>query len=141
MEADQVPSNVFKFVERELYDHEINKETLRDYLQQRQEIEQRMRQRRDNDDVPTELHDGTQGKAISLLLLEDRAERIKRYTQAILCVLNVLNAEERELVKLKYFENNRSNEEVARELNISERQFYKLRQDIVRKFAMRMGLI
>lgn len=165
LESDKIPSHVFRFVERELYDYPVNKETVMAYYRYRDQLRAEIAQSDmaqhwgsvSEDELKIasnpsganpetirpqgDVSDPTCLKTARFLALEQRAQRIMHFVRAIDDVMNVLSERERKLVKLKYFENDRTDEEVARELGISRASFYNWRKEIVRKFAMRFGLI
>jgi len=114
-----------------------------DYLQRRQEIMAQGRQWPENDGRKEEgvPSDPTQMAVIRLLALERSAERAQFYVNAIDSVMNVLNEEERRFVKRKYFDNDTTNEALAAEMNMSKERYYRMREEVVRKFALRFGVI
>jgi len=149
---DRIPTHVFRFVERELYDYPVNKELVMDYLQRRNDELTRGRQApesltihgkyqvADTGTLSGEVSNPVQSKAIRLLALEHKAERALFYVQAIDSVLSTLTTVDKQLIKLKYFEGKLTNAGVASELGIGERQFYEWRNTIIRKFALRLGM-
>jgi len=141
--TDKVPDHVLEFVEKELYDYPINRETVMEYLRRRGDVLAQGRQAPDGDGrreggPPS---DPTHASAVRLLALERSAERARFYVEAIDSTMRVLNEEERRMVKRRYFDRDITNAGLAHELNMSERQFYRMRYEVVRKFAMRMTLI
>lgn len=140
---ERIPSHVFRYVERELYDYPINRAKVMDYLQRRQELMAQGRQWPENDGRKEEgvPSDPTQMAVIRLLALERSAERAQFYVNAIDSVMNVLNEEERRFVKRKYFDNDTTNEALAAEMNMSKERYYRMREEVIRKFALRFGVI
>lgn len=141
--AAKVPDHVFRFVERELYDYPVNREMVLDYLRRRSDVLGRGRQAaggvgRREGGLPS---DPTHSATVRLMALEHGAERARFYVDAIDSVLRVLNEEERKLVKRKYFDRDMTNAGLARELNMSERRLYDVRHGVIRRFAMRFGLV
>lgn len=137
--SDDIPTNVFRFVERELYDYPANKEFLRAYDAERIAIMQSNPQ--PDVHVKEGLGDRTPAAVIRLLALERKAGRIQWYVNAIEDVMRRLPELDQKLVELKYFQGYLTNEGVARELNIGRTTFYERRRIIIRQFAIRMGLL
>ncbi len=150
---DRIPSHVFRFVERELYDYPINKDLVLDYLRRRNEELTKMRQAPESVTIdgvyqiagtstaPGLASDPVSNKVIRLIAMEQRAERALFYVQGIDSVLSTLNDVDKRLIKLKYFECKLTNSGIAEELNISERELYRVRNAIIRKFAIRFGMV
>lgn len=140
---EKIPSHVFRFVERELYDYPVNRDKVVDYLQRRQAVLGASRQAPENDGRKEEGNpsDPTHDASIRLLALERSAERAQFYVNAIDAVMNVLNEEQRRLVKRKYFDDDVTNEALAAELNMGKERYYRMREEVVRKFALRFGVI
>lgn len=80
--------------------------------------------------------------AVRALIIE---EKIRYYMSRIRRVesgMEILTNDEKEVLKLKYFSENRySNEDIIGELHINRSYFYKVRQEIVYKFALIFGLL
>lgn len=80
--------------------------------------------------------------ALRALIIE---EKIKYYTSRIRRIesgIDLLNRDEKEVLTRKYFSENRySNEDIIGELHINRSYFYKVRQDIIYKFALIFGLL
>lgn len=140
---ERIPSHVFRYVERELYDYRINKELCLEYLRQRQDELERGRQWQEHEQIRAEgpASDQVAGKVVRLLALEHRAERALFYVRAIESVMGVLSDEERALVERKYFDADVTNDALAAELNMGRSRFYELRTAVIRKFALRLGLL
>lgn len=140
---ERVPQHVFRFVERELYDYPVNREKVLDYLRRRNDVLARGRQPHDGEGrretgLPS---DPTHAAVLRLLALERSAERAQFYVNAIDSVLRTLNEEERRLVKRKYFDNDITNDGLIREMAMGKDRFYRMRQEVIRKFAIRFGLL
>ena len=154
---EQIPPHVFKYVERELYDYPIHRAAVDEYERKRQDILQRYRQWEPGEGgrpegVPSDV---TGENVLRLEALEMRTERARRNVDAVESVLRTLDEEQRELVRLKYRavlpeDQQRgilpppqtfTNEQVVNEMSMSRGRFYTMRQDIVRKLALRMGLL
>ena len=131
----------FKFVEHKLYTYRDNKRLVDEYLAQREELIHATRSREPG--VPHDHHIGkpVETTVMQLLLLEQKAKKEEFWVKAIEDVYQLLPDEDKTLVELKYFEGHLSNAGVARQLNISEREFYRRRERIVWRFAKRFGRI
>lgn len=139
-----IPSHVFRYVERELYDYPINRQTVDSYLENRETILTGIRQLLADGTSRPEgtISDVTYTKTMRLLVEAERAERAMFYVQAIDSVMAVLGEGERLLVQRKYFEaDKKTDQAIADELNVSKATFYRVRQEVVRKFALRFGLL
>lgn len=78
------------------------------------------------------------GRRATVLALNRRINEMRRIVAAIETVLNNLDAESRKLVELRYFQRMRP-PQVARELGIDERTFYRWRKRIVYAVAAVLG--
>lgn len=141
--TENIPNHVFRYVERELYDYPVHKAAVLSYERERREIMQQSRQW-----PPPEGHaEGTVGDAtfdamVRLEALDVRTRRARRNVEIIESVMVTLDDEQRELVRLKYHvPRHMTNEQVALQMSMGRSRFYELRQEIVRKFALRMGLL
>lgn len=137
-----VPGPVFKFVEYKLYHYQENLAAIKAWEEERRDILTRGRQLQPG--APTQTagyHSPTEAKTIQRLLLEEKAQRELFWIRAIEDVLAVLPEEDRRLVELKYFDGLLTNAAVARELNMSEATYYRRRAAIIKRFAMRFGLL
>lgn len=142
-DLDKLPHRVFKRVEAILYNYPVNKLVANDYQEHRQDVLQRGRQMPENTGRMEEgnVEDPTGDDGLKLHALSKRHERVAREVAAIESLYAILPPEEQRLVKLKYWGDNRTNQQVAQELSMSETRFYKVRERVVRKFAVRMGLV
>jgi len=143
VEDEQIPAQVFRAVERELYDYPFKREYLRDYLERQDEIIRRMRQWPDNDGSRPGgcPGDPTYTAAVELIGERSRAERYAASVRAIESVMQLLSDEERTFVRRKYWDNDVTNECLARELHMSKQRYYRMRAEVIRKFALRLGWI
>lgn len=85
------------------------------------------------------IGDRTANQAFRLLRLEERWRQVKFYVQAVEDLLSFLDDEKRKLVELHFF-NGLPPWRVAQELNICERNFYRLQTEILVLLAHRLGL-
>lgn len=140
---DKVPHHVFRFVERELYDYPINRELVMDFLRRRDEILRKGRQLSDLDVIPDggEMGDPTYASTVQLLVLERPAQRAMTYVAAIESVLKTLTEEQRKFVRRKYWEGDCTDEALAVELGVSRSTLHRMRRVVIRKFALRFGLV
>jgi len=130
----------FKFVERKLYDYPANKQIIRDYEAQREAI---LHRTKDNDGQPRGSGIGkpTETTAIQLALLEQRVRCESFWIRAIEDTMELLSDEDKMLVQLKYFEGYLTNDGIMLKMGMSKKRFYRMRDEIITKFARRMTLI
>lgn len=130
----------FNFVERKLYDYPANKQIIADYEAQREAI---LHRTKDNDGQPRGSGIGkpTETTAIQLALLEQRVKCEAFWIRAIEDTLELLSDEDKTLVQLKYFEGYLTNEGIMLRMGMSKKRFYRMRDEIITKFARRMMLI
>lgn len=130
----------FSFVERKLYDYPANKQIVRDYEAQREAI---LHRTKDNNGQPRGSGIGrpTETTAIQLALLEQRVKCEAFWIRAIEDTLELLSDEDKTLVQLKYFEGYLTNEGIMLRMGMSKKRFYRMRDEIITKFARRMMLI
>jgi RinA family phage transcriptional activator len=158
-----IPRHVFRYVERELYDYHVHKTVIEEYLRAKKDtLSSWARQAPPSVHIGGKYKDGeyvggkyvqsdavgsgnvsdqVPSKVVRLMALENRAERALFYVKAIDDVLNTLPAEDQELVRLRYFECKLTNWQIARKLNVSESTLSRRRREIIRKFAIRFGLM
>src|SRR5690625_7246531 len=99
--TDKVPDHVLEFVEKELYDYPINRETVMEYLRRRGDVLAQGRQAPDGDGrreggPPS---DPTHASAVRLLALERSPERARVYGEAIEPTIRVLNQAEQHMTR------------------------------------------
>ena len=130
----------FGFVERKLYDYPANKQIIRDYEAQREAI---LHRTKDNDGQPRGSGIGkpTETTAIQLALLEQRVRCESFWIRAIEDTMELLSDEDKMLVQLKYFEGYLTNDGIMLKMGMSKKRFYRMRDEIITKFARRMTLI
>lgn len=130
----------FKFVERKLYDYPANKQIIRNYEAQREAI---LHRTKDNDGQPRGSGIGkpTETTAIQLALLEQRVRCESFWIRAIEDTMELLSDEDKMLVQLKYFEGYLTNDGIMLKMGMSKKRFYRMRDEIITKFARRMTLI
>ncbi len=141
---ERIPSHVFRYVERELYDYPVHKAAVEDYERKRRDIIGRYRQWPPPEGGRAEgiPEDVTAENVLRLEALEVRTHRARRNVTMVESVLRTLDEEQRELVRLKYFNpETLTNEQVAATMSMGVTRFYELRKEVVRKFALRMGLL
>lgn len=132
-----IPRNAYRYIEAELYDYPIRRKVLEAY--KRDIIE----------GTPSGDESGVRGsgggsvvESKVLMLLSDReVQRLERSIAAIEDTLATLNPDQREMVKLKYFANTHTHQGVMLVMHLPERTYHRYKDDIIRKFAIRYGLI
>lgn len=138
---ERIPAPIFRFVEYKLYHYRENKATINALRDMKEDIIQKGRQWINEPITTSGKSNMVENIAVKLLLLEEKAEREKFWIDAIEDVLSILSDQDKRLIELKYFDAYLTNAGVARELNISERTFYERREEIIRRFAIRFGLL
>jgi len=130
----------FGFVERKLYDYPANKQIIRDYEAQREAL---LHRTKENDGQPRGSGIGkpTETTAIQLALLEQRVRCESFWIRAIEDTMELLSDEDKMLVQLKYFEGYLTNDGIMLKMGMSKKRFYRMRDEIITKFARRMTLI
>lgn len=135
-----------QFIEHKLREYPLNKTIIREYKDLRDNIVAAY-----VDDLGSGKADGqprggginkpTESTALQLARLESTATCEMFWVKAIEDVLNILPAEEKEYVELRYFKGFASNVSVAMALGIDERDIYRWRDRILPKFGKRFGLM
>lgn len=141
---EHLPSHAFRYVERELFDYPVHKATVEAYERERRDIMGRNRQWPPPEGGRAEgsVSDATHDTMLRLEALDVRTHRARRNVRIVESVIETLDDEQRELVRLKYHQpRHMTNEEVAVQMSMGRSRFYELRQEVVRKFALRMGLL
>ncbi len=131
----------FSFVERKLYDYPGNKQLIEDYYKRRDNIIQRTAHREKAMPSNKGVGKPVESTVTQLLLLERKAGLENFWVNAIDDTLELLSAEERKLVQLKYFEGYLTNDGIMLKLEMDRNRFYRMRAEIITKFAKRMALI
>ncbi len=134
--------DVFRHVEKELYSYRDYKALLYNLEEQAENmISLPSAQGSENERVAGgRISDPTPLQALRIHKLNDRRAKYARFiVNAIDRFLEDITAEERKLVELKYFKQTHNNVGVALELNISERDFYRKRENLVESLAIRLG--
>ena len=130
----------FGFVEQKLYNYRTHKQIIADYEAQREAI---LHRSKDNDGQPRGSGIGkpTETTAIQLALLEQRVRCESFWIRAIEDTMELLSDEDKMLVQLKYFEGYLTNDGIMFKMGIERNRFYRMRAEIITKFAKRMALI
>lgn len=142
--AERIPEDVFKFTERKLYGYKRSKELLASMQRQLDDI---LTMGSKHGDANAWIRpQGTHGdpvgeRSVRALILERGIHDLTFWVQAIEDGLTVLTEQQRQLVRLKYFDRLLTNEGVMREMRLSNRAFYGLRNEIIEVFAIRFGLV
>ncbi|MEM5796050.1 MAG: sigma factor-like helix-turn-helix DNA-binding protein, partial [Bacillota bacterium] len=133
----KVPKHIQKYIEGELVNFSANKKALA-YAKQNVYMKQ-------NADGYVTL---TRGKNVSrpveqkvvVLMSDQNIVCLEQSVRAIEDVLNELPEKYRQLIDLRYFKAH-STEWVASELNICLRNFFKWRDKVITRFAVRFGFM
>jgi len=85
------------------------------------------------------IGDRTAAQAFKLLRLSEQWQQVHFYVKAVEDLLEYLDEEKKELVKLRFF-NNYPPWKTAQALNMSERAVYRWQDEILTLLAHRLGL-
>lgn len=144
-EAKKIPEEVFRYVERKLYDYKANLALIEEYEQERQSIGQRYRQLtlEQASGNPYAVSDPTSQRTIRLLILEEKAEQAMRAVRPIQRLWTTFSQEERDILEYRYFRNAAysTNKMVIAMLNMDKNRYYELRNEIIRKLAIAYGIL
>lgn len=141
---DRLPRHVVRYVEGELTYYSIHKDMVMDYIRQRDAILQQGRQWPELDVMPDggEMTDPTFATTMRLMMMEGRVRKAMHSINCIDSVLKNISDEERRFVRRKYFDSDRlSANMLAEELGMSRAAFFRMQDEVIRKFAVRFGLI
>jgi len=141
----KIENHVFRYVEKELYNYPLNKALIESWEQERREIASELHSTLGEDSAGrhsiNRINNPTSAKALRLEAMAQKVDRARWYVKAIEDVLGAVDDIDKQLVEQKYFQGLLTNVGVARELNISIRDFYRRRKELIEKFALRMGLM
>ena len=143
-EQQHIEQHVFRYVEKELYKYPVNKKLVEAWEEERKGIidERYITVEQAGDRRPqNKVNMPTEAKALRLEMMAAKVDRAKHYCSAIEDVVSLLRPEDKRLVELKYFQPYLTNSGVAKELCISDREFYHRRNKVVDMFGTRMGLL
>ena len=138
---EKIPLAVARFVEYKIRTYPEHKAAIEAWESEKEDIPHQVKQWDPNSGYGSGVSDPTSAKVVRMLLLEEKADRESFWVRGIEDVIDALSEADRELVRLKYFEGYLSNAGVARALHISEREFYRRRDEILGKMARRFGLM
>lgn len=136
-----IPDEIFRLVERKLFDYPQNAAAIKAAREMREDVLQQGRQFDLTNPPAAGQGSPVERKAMRLLMLEEKAQREEFWVKGIEDVLQQLPEEDRKLVELKYFNGFLTNAGVARELGMSDSTYRRRKRHIVRKFAVRFGLV
>ncbi len=140
LQEERMPIAVAKFVEYKLRCYPEHKMAIEAWEEARKDIPHQARQWNPGGGGGG-TGDPTSAKAVRMMLLGEKVERESFWVKGIDDVLETLPDEDKDLVRMRYFEGYLTNAGVARALHVSERSFYRRRDEVLAKFARRFGLM
>lgn len=138
--------HVFRYVEKDLEQYLAYQEILSEWESRRNEILEEIGGSKPFDITGDRRSvggksDPVSSKALSILEEAEFIDIIKRHVRAIEDTLELLSEEDRRLIELKYFSLGiYTNANIAAQLHISERALARKRNELISRFALRMGL-
>lgn len=141
---DTLQKNIKYFVEQELRRYRHDKKFLESYHQEKENIIEEMQSPQGNTDdriTNSKISNPTSTKVFRIMAMEQKADRAAWYTKAIDDTLDELQDMEKKMITLYYFDGYLTVEGVCRNLFIGRKQFYERKADIIKKLALRMGLL
>jgi RinA family phage transcriptional activator len=128
----------YRYIEAEIYDYPS---TVEEITRLRQEIIEGG----SPDDTQTRvqsnrLSDPTADRA-TRLVMDKRLRRLEEVRNAIDRVYQNLDPDRKRLVEMKYWEKRLTHTGIAEDLHISERTFYRWKDDVVKAVALELGLL
>lgn len=136
MKERQLKRTNFKLIELELYCYHENKEELEHV---RESIIEGSSQG-EGEIRGSHIGDTTGSKAIKLVSSKELLE-LERRSRAIEESINIIKQDPHkyELLKMKYFDKKYTDRWIWRELNISDRTFYRWRRELIELIGSRLG--
>lgn len=140
--VEEIPSHVFRYVERELYDYPVHKAALSTVQAEREALRDKLRpwpppEGRREEGPPSDLAE----TYLQIEALNLRELRAWKNVRRIETVFDTLSDEQKKLVELKYWSGKYTNDRMAKELNVGRTKFYEMRYEVVRLFALGYGLL
>lgn len=137
-EEEKIPEHIFKFIEKELYSYRIYQTALAELKRDLEELAECYPQlQADVISVRKEPGDPVGLAATRSVIIEEKIKRNLNRIRKIEAGLKVLRPEEKQLVEKKYFSDvYYTNEQIMVQLQMSRNLFYRIRNEIVYKFAM-----
>ena len=141
-EQAYLENHVKKFIEGELRKYKTNQQIIQQYEEERQAIASKVSGGIGQIPESKEVSDPVFKRYIWLEKIEGKADRARRYNRMIDDVYNeLLNDEERRIVKMKYFDGLLTEYGICRELGMDRTTFWRKKKEILRKFAERMAFM
>jgi ArpU family phage transcriptional regulator len=136
-ENERLPHETINFIEKKLYKYPVFKKAVQACEEQIVDIRTGTKQWSEEPPPTTFQQDSNvENKAIKILVLERKMKKYAYWVDGIDDVMSTLNETEKELIRLKYFENNLNHTEVAGELNVGRTTYYEIRNSIMERFAL-----
>lgn len=129
--------NTFKHIESELFDY---KQTIERIKQRREELLSDAPKEVGMPSSPT-LPSSTTEKYATRLVLDRQLQELERIKRAIEHVYNICDKERKDLIQLKYWTKPQTKtwDGIAVELNVSKRQAYRWRDEIIQTVGEMLG--
>ena len=135
---EKIPEHVFNYIEKELYAYRIYQTALGELESDLEDLaEQYPQSRTDFFSTRKEPGDPVGLAATRSIIIEEKIKRNLNRIRKIEAGLKVLRPEEKQLVETKYFSDEYyTNDQIMIQLQMSRNSFYRIRNEIVYKFAM-----
>jgi RinA family phage transcriptional activator len=114
--GNAIPRHVYRYIEGELYDYRINRKTLDSY---REDIIEST-PASDGSGIRSKYAGSTTESKVMMLMTDREILRLQRTVRAVEDTVDVLNQEQREMVKLKYFDNTHTDSGVMLTLHLPD---------------------
>lgn len=138
----QLPRHVRQYVEKELYDFPFNEAAVRRYEQMVEDVVYEKPVVPEGGGRPSTGHsDPTGRKGVRLALLAEKYWSASWRVEAIREVMKLLTEEERQIVRMRYFERAYTHEGIMFELGLSRGTYFRRLNEILRRFALALGVL
>lgn len=139
----RLPKHVRDYIERELYDYPFNELAVSRFEEMVADIAHERSAPADGAGIRPEgmAGDPTGRKAVRLALLRDQYDAKWPKVKAIRETFRRLTEEEQQIVRLRYFDRTFTHEGVMLELGLSRGAYFRRLNEILRRFAIALGLL
>jgi RinA family phage transcriptional activator len=140
---ERIERHIYQYVEAELRNYKTYKKLIEEYDKELLYTGAKSGLSKDPSGrfSQNQTSDPTQNEAGRVIANENRVKRYRDIVKCIEDVLEELSEEEKKLVEVKYFQGWLTDWGVCRELHVGSRTTYwKMKNRIIKKFALRMRL-